>query len=238
VAINPYNPLTEAEFEFENDDALRAAQTILAEVNRKLQTQELEKTKNPLATPRWLVDLGKPIRFNRNYGKWEVMFRLRVALTGLECEIETTEYKIAVLSRKTPAVANIILWLPVETDGSYSVSRFHIDPEEPNLPHVADTGACMAIGDAPAALLNKNDYYQLRNSLGRLLVVANLNSLFTNADTWPKEFKRVIPPPIRLFLRGMRSLRSLQKDYPELFIVSTTTTETEERENTTWTTNT
>lgn len=90
------------------------------------------------------------------------------------------------------------LWLKVDnSEGAYNVRNCMVDSNFMPMPHVRHDASCMDIADAPPRINSLDALNAYANSLVRCMQTIELNSLFVQAQNWPKVMQDALPLTIK-----------------------------------------
>jgi hypothetical protein len=179
---------------------------------------------------------GVPIRrYNViDTSRWYIQLTVPVQITHIDTQIERYEHGEYVAYNCTcPAVlrppTNVELWLPVEADGSYEITRLATCSSTLTLPHVSQASSCLSLGAKPETMKTSSDIVRLQKILQQTFSRIQLNSLYTDRRRWPARVRGSIPPCLRKDWR-YRASRQIVERHPEMW----TLTDVREGGGTTW----
>lgn len=230
------------------ESAHASADGILMAANKQREEARviLERAKAQAGAipPVWLFQTGYPFRFNEYNQTWAIQVQINFVITHFD--VKYSEYdennRSVNLSASWPALPmepkKTRLWVPINPDGTYTVTGIYVDSQDLQMPHINHGGACMGLGSAPKLLRNKTDLSRLTSAIEYANYRVQLDSLYTDMNTILKQFKEAFPKELYKVLTessysGARELAKKEKADKEKILKEVVDLNKEAR--TTWT---
>lgn len=198
-------------------DAQAAARTVITKANDLKKELEKQKAALKYVPPEWSITAGYPMRFDPTTGRWEFLINFLYAPKALHIhwsELKTvinpstqTSHSVEKHYRRIwPTKTGVrpipcMLWLPINSDNSYSVTACHMDSSQLlELPHVRFTDACMSPGSHFKYITSRDNLYEVVNSIVTTLNGGiQLDSLLVSTEAWDQQIRAFLPDELTAF---------------------------------------
>jgi hypothetical protein len=180
------------------EQAQSAIDGLLADAKQKRQAAEeyLRGVQSNPPVPRWIRDNRIWVHYRNGVMFLEI--KLTVVIVGFDTVFsyqgDNYDYHWDAVEQFP---VDLTLTVPVDLDGSYSITRIRAVSESSIHPHISTSGSCLEVGDAPPLLNNIESYNRLCQSLVRVLRRVQLNSLFCSPDEWMSIYGKAFPEDLR-----------------------------------------